>query len=90
MSLTVSDRIGIRIILSGGASWTSPEEAERIADVLSAASHYGATVDKSDLMAASIVLLTYGHILTHPAGTERIVRQVREARRLVRKGQNGE
>lgn len=68
-----------RLLLDGGASWPSPRGVGDLEWTL----RYGEPT-QADLMAAARIVATYLHILTHPAGTEAIVRQVRQARRLVR------
>jgi NADPH:quinone reductase-like Zn-dependent oxidoreductase len=69
------------ITLSGGASWTDPAGC---ADAAWTARYHPERLTKEQAMALTEAVSTLHHILYHPAGTESVVRQVREARRVIR------
>jgi hypothetical protein len=70
-----------RLDLAGGATWPDPEAVE---DLRWRLRYDPAAVTERDCAAAAEIIATYVHILTHPAGTESVIRQVRQARRVLR------
>lgn len=65
--------------LADGAVWPDPI---CVPDLIHAARYRDLTQTEQHHVAA--VLEAYHHILTHPAGTEAIVKQVRQVRRAIR------
>jgi hypothetical protein len=62
--------------LPDGTSWPTASRAAELDWIL----RYS-TPTRSDLLEAASVLTAYHHVATHPAGTERVIRQVRMLRR---------
>lgn len=75
-----------RLRLSGGASWHHPRDLVHLMEQVQPLSwgDGGVTPDRGTAHAVVSALGTLHHILTHPAGTEAVVAQLREARRILR------
>lgn len=66
--------------LDDGAWWPNPDD-----DELEWRLRYGReSLTDTDLLVAASYIAGYRHLLTHPQGTEATIRQLRQARRLVR------
>lgn len=79
--------MGRRLRLSGGASWHHPGDMQALIDAVQPSpwGEGGVCLDRSTAYAIISALGTLDHILRHPAGTEAVVAQVREARRVLRR-----
>lgn len=72
------------IRLDDNASWILPDGD--VAWRLRYGREYQTPPTDADLMHAAECMATLTHILTHPAGTESVIKQLRQARRLWRAG----
>jgi len=75
-----------RIQLDDNASWHDPADLGDLMEALTSFPSYPPTITIDAVTALQIrsALGTLDHILCHPAGTESIIRQLRQARRILR------